>query len=175
VRFYIIRHAQREPSEDFAASEAGDPEAEITPEGKLTATAVGEWMADKEELPTVIYASPAVRTQQTAGLIADAIEDAGFVKPEVETDVGIGPNMSIRALIQKLIADRSNVRVAIVSHHESIMAGLNALSIDNDGVKREIDAYASGEVRVLKVKRKNGDWEEHTRVRPSDMGFGDYY
>ena len=149
----MIRHAPREASDDFAASEEGDPEAEITPEGKLIATAMGEWMADKEEIPTVIYASPVLRTQMTASLIAEAIADAGFVKPEIETDEGIGPYMSIRALVLKLLADKASVRVAIVSHHESIMIGLNALSIDNEGKKKEIDVYASGEVRILKIKR----------------------
>jgi len=173
VKLYVIRHAPREPSDDFTDAEEGDPEAEITDEGKLIASAIGERMAQDGDVPSVIYASPTVRTQQTAELIAEAIGEAGFAAPEVKVDVSIGPYMSIRGLVLKLAADGSK-SAAIVSHQQSIRAGLQALNVDNDEPGKP-DPHAAGEVRALKVKRKSGKWSEQSRMRPSDLGFSDVY
>jgi phosphohistidine phosphatase SixA len=173
MKLYVMRHAPREPSDDFTEAEEGDPEAEITAEGRLIATAMGEWMVDNDEIPTCIYASDAVRTQQTAELVVQAIADKGFAAPEIKTDVGIGPYMSIRGLVLKLAGNDSK-RVAIVSHQQSIKSGLRALNVDNDDSQKP-DPHAAGEIRVLNVKRKTGKWAEECRVRPSDLGFDDVY
>ncbi len=173
MKLYVARHAPREPSEDFSDAEEGDPDAKITDEGELIAAAVGEWLAREDEIPTVIYAGPTVRTQQTAELIAKAIKDEGFVPPEVKTDVSIGPYMSIRGLVLKLAEDGEK-RVMIVTHQQTIKAGLRALNVDNDDPGKP-DPYAAGEVRALDVKRKTGKWTEDKRVRPSDLGFSDVY
>jgi phosphohistidine phosphatase SixA len=170
-----MRHAPREVPTDVAEMEDGDPAAELTPEGALIATAMGEWLAEKGEIPSVIYASDAVRTQMTAESVAKAIEDAGFVAPKVKTDVGIGSHKSIRALILKVGANGEK-KVMLVSHKETIMMGLKALEVDNNDNKAEKpDPHAAGEIRIYDVKRKNGNWSEDKRVRPSDIGFDDVY
>jgi phosphohistidine phosphatase SixA len=174
MRLYLIRHSIREPSEDFSEAEEGDPEAELTEDGEEIAKSLGQWMADSGEIPSVIYASPTVRTNQTAELIASTIGEAGFAAPDVKTDASVGPYQSIRGLIQKLAADDSQKRVAIVSHRGSIVNGLKALRIDNQE-EGKVDNPAMGEMRVVKVKRGSGRWEEKQRVRPSDMGHVDQY
>lgn len=173
MKLYVMRHAPREPSADVLAEEDGDPEADLTDEGRLIATGMGEHLAEQEEIPTTIYASPTVRTQQTADLIARAIEEAGFDPPEVKVDLTIGPMMSIRGLVLKF--GESGVKKAlIVSHHESIAMGLQALNVDN-GESEKPDQYAAAEIRTYDVKRKSGRWTERSRVRPSDIGFSDTY
>lgn len=170
----MIRHATREPIGDFADYKNGDLDAEITKQGEIIATGAGEWLAQNGEIPSVIYVSPAVRTQQTAECIVKAIEDAGFVPPDIKVDVGIGPFMSVRGLILKIGTDDSQKRVGIVSHHETIRMGLQALQIDNE-TDEEIDNFAEGEVRILRIKRKTGKWSEEQRIRPSDVGLDDVY
>lgn len=174
MKLYVIRHGVRETPDDFTEAEEGDPEAGLTPEGEEIAKSVGGWMADNDEIPSLIIASPTVRTQQTAEHIADTIEAAGFIPPKVKTDVTVGPYQSIRGLVQQLAGDKSQKSVAIVGHKESIVNGLKALNIDN-GDDAKVDAPAMGELRVLKVKRGSQRWEEKQRVRPSDLGHSDHY
>ena len=174
MKLYLLRHSVREVPEDFSEAEEGDPEADLTPEGEEIASAMGQWMADNEEIPTRLIVSPTVRAHQTAEHIADAIGHAGFVPPEIVQDVSIGPQQSIRGLVQKLAADKSQKGVGIVSHRASIVNGLKALNVDN-GDDGKVDSPAMGEMRIVKVKRGSGRWEEKQRVRPSDLGHPDTY
>jgi len=177
VRLYIVRHAQR--ADTGEPTYAGDPEAELTPEGEKQARKLGRWMADKEEIPAIIIASPAVRTQETAEAIVEEIEKAGFAPPKIKTDVSMGPHMSIRGAVLNAAADKSMKRVLIVSHHESISNGLRELRRTADGKEREVsphlDQMAMAELRIFRVRRKNGDWEEKRRLLPSDISLCDYY
>lgn len=170
MKIYVLRHSIREPSDDFTEAEEGDPEAALTEDGEAIAESIGQWMADAEEIPSVIYASPTVRTQQTAEIIAKQFP----APPQVKSDASIGPYQSIRGLVQKLADDKSQKGVAIVSHRGSIVNGLKALNIDN-GDDSKVDDPAMGELRVLKVKRGSKRWEEKQRVRPSDLGGADNY
>lgn len=165
MRVYVIRHAEPESS-DYDE----DPDPGLTGEGEGAARAVGEWMARQEEIPTVLYTSPMSRTQETAEAIAQAIEDAGFAKPEIVVDVGIGPKMSIKGLIEQVAGDDSLTRVGIVSHHESITAGLRVLDRPDHP-----DPLAQAELRIYRVKRKDGAWKEKKRVLPSDLEGLDHY
>ena len=173
MKIYLLRHAPRETPRDVADMADGDPEAELTPEGELIATAVGEWLVEHDEIPSAVYASDAVRTQQTAELVVKAIADGGFAAPEVQTDVSIGPHMSIRGLLLKL-AEKGAKKVLFVTHREVIDMGLKAIDADTGNAKHA-DTFASGELRILDVKRKDGRWSERKRVRPSDLGFDDVY
>jgi len=169
-----MRHSVRQTPEDFTEAEEGDPEAELTDEGEEIARSMGRWMADSGEIPSTLYVSPTVRTQQTAEHIADEIEQAGYQPPEIKTDVSVGPYQSIRGLVQKLADDKSSKGVGIISHKGPIVNGLKALNIDN-GDDSKVDAPAMGELRVLKVRRGSKRWEEKKRVRPSDLGHSDHY
>lgn len=174
MKLYVIRHSVREEPKDFSHAEDGDLEAELTDEGIELAAAMGQWMADNDEIPNVLITSPAVRTLQTAEEIVRSITEAGYIAPDIQTDVTIGPKMSIRGLVQRLAVDKSQKRIAIVSHHESIENGLKALLVDN-GDEPHVDMPAAAEMRVLKVDRDSGAWKEKQRVRPSDLGLADHY
>lgn len=173
MKVFLVRHAPRKTPTDVEDMEDGDPSAELTPEGELIATAMGEWLADRDTIPSAIYASDEVRAQRTAELMVGAIKDAGFAVPEITTDVSIGSHKSIRGLILKL-AEKGEKKVMLVSHRETILMGLKALEVDNGG-SNGVDPHAAGEIRVVDVKRKNGKWREVRRVRPSDLGFDDVY
>jgi|SRR6185312_7273274 len=167
MRIYVVRHSH--PA-DADYDEDGDPD--LDEEGVEIASALGAWMVEHEEIPTVIYASPMTRTTRTAELLRDAIAEGGFAAPEIVPDAGIGPHMSIKGLLEKVAADEASSRVAVVSHHESIEHGLRVL---NEDPTVHHDVFAEGELRILRVKRKNAKWEERKRVAPSDLGLYDNY
>lgn len=170
MRLFLIRHSTREVPEDFSDAEEGDPEAELTDEGRAIAESLGEWMAENDMVPQAMLVSPTVRAQQTADIIAGKMEAAGFIKPTMKTDVGIGPNMSIRSAVLSLLKDESAEDVAIVSHKGTIRNGLMQLG---NGDKPK--PMAMGEMRELKIKRKNGKWEEKSSILPSDLGHAESY
>lgn len=170
MKFFIIRHSTRETPDDFEDAEEGDPEAELTEEGEQIAKSLGKYMADNDHIPSVLYASPTVRGQQTAQIIADQIDKAGYAAPDVKTDASIGPHMSIRGTVLKNLSDESAGSVGIISHRDSIRNGLQQL-----GKGDKPDPMAMGEMRVLKVKRKSGKWQEEKRVLPSDLDHNDSY
>lgn len=167
MRIYVIRHATPEPIEEDTEA---DPE--LTKEGRQQAKALGEWMVDKEEIPTVLLTSPSARTQETAELIAASIRAGGFAPPSIVTDVGMGPHMSIKATVEKAAGDKAMVRVGIVSHHESIEHGLRVL---NREPWVHLDMFAECELRILRVDREDATWKEHRRIPPSDIGGNDRY
>lgn len=168
MRVYLVRHSVPEDDGD----EVDDDDPELSKEGIAIATALGQWMVDKEEVPTIFYASPCVRTQQTAEILRDTIEEGGFAAPPVVTDVSVGPAMSVKGLIEKAAADASMVRVGIVSHHESLEHGLRVLG---RAPYVHLDIFAKGELRIVKVDRSDGSWKEHRRIAPSDLGGFDHY
>jgi len=170
MRLFLIRHSTREVPEDFSDAEEGDPEAELTDEGKAIAESLGEWMAENELVPQAMLVSPTVRAQQTADLVADKLEAAGFVRPTMKTDVSIGPHMSIRGAVMGLLKDESAEDVAIVSHNDTIRNGLVQL-----GKGDKPTPMAMGEMRELKIKRKSGKWEEKSAILPSDLGHAESY
>ena len=170
MRAFLIRHSTRETPEDFSDAEEGDPEAELTEDGKAIAESLGEWMAENDQIPQVMYISPTVRAQQTAELIADKLEGAGFTRPVLKTDVSLGPHMSIRSTLLKALADETADDVAIVSHRDSIKNGLMQM-----GKGDKPTPMAMGELRTLKIKRGSGKWEEKSSVLPSDLGHPDSY
>jgi phosphohistidine phosphatase SixA len=149
-----------------------DADPELTQEGRDQAEALGLWMADKEEIPTVLLTSPSARTQETARIIADTIGSAGYSAPDIVTDVGMGPHMSIKAAVERSAADKAMVRVGIVSHHESIEHGMRVLNRDP---WVHLDMLAQCELRIVRINRKNAKWEEHRRIPPSDLGGNDRY
>jgi phosphohistidine phosphatase SixA len=163
MRVYLIRHSVPDPIEP------GDPDPDpgLTDDGRDYATCLGQWMLDKDEVPNIIFASPRLRTQETAEIIRDVL---GL--PSVEPKASIGPQMSIKKLVEKCANDKSMTRVCIVSHHESIAHGLRVLNLDP---APHLDMFAQCELRIVRVKRGKCTWEEHRRVPPSDLGNKDYY
>lgn len=168
MRLYLIRHSNPEDGADGAGDAyETDPDPPLSKDGREYAKNLAQWMLDKGEVPNVIFSSDKLRTQETAEIIRDLL---GL--PDVVLKASIGPQMSVKKLIEKVAADKSMTRVAIVSHHETIEHGLRVL--DRDPLVH-LDMYAQCELRILKVKRDKFTWREHNRVLPSELGGRDYY
>jgi len=163
MRVYLIRHSVPEPDRE------DDPEFDppLTDDGREYVQNLAQWMLDKDEVPSIIFASPKLRTQETAEILREA-----FGLASVETKQSIGPNMSIKKLIERVASDATMTKVAIVSHHETIAHGLRVLNLDP---APHLDMFAEAEMRIMKVGRKKFHWKEHRRVMPSELGGRDFY
>lgn len=163
MRVYAIRHSVPE-DDDYSVDE--DPG--LTDEGRKLVEKLAEWMLDNDEVPSILFASPMQRAQETAEILRDKLG----ILPKVETDITIGPEMSVRGLIKRAAGDEDMVRVGIVSHHETIQHGLRDLNRDPPV---HLDPMAQAELRILKVDRDDATWKERQRVLPSDLGGTDHY
>lgn len=170
MRFYLVRHG--EPAEgDYD----DDPDPPLSDVGEQAIAALAQWCVDKGEVPNVIWSSPKLRTQQTAEILREC-----FGLPSVKLKGSMGPESSIRKMMLKAAQDRSLTRVMLVSHHESLEHGLRVL---NNEPRVHLDIFAQGEMRIMKVSRKDASWKSggddddpfHRRVLPSDLGFADRY
>lgn len=163
MRLYLVRHGN--PAEPDGDDDAPDPG--LTEEGRESVAALGRWMVENDERPACIFASPALRTQETAEILRDA-----FGLPSVELAGSIGPAMSIRKKVLSLAADRTTKNAMLVSHHETIAHGLRALNLDP---APHLDLFAEAEMRRYRIDRESGTWKERLRVPPSDLKNRDNY
>ena len=164
---YLVRHGYAGDDDDTT-----NPTRALTPDGVGIVQALGGWMQANKATPTAIWASPMVRTQQTAKILKDVLG-----VPRVVTETGLKPeaklaNASLAVIIKKA-ADTGAKRLLIVSHHDSISAGMRSL---NFMTPEEFDVFAMSEMRAYDVNRKAYTWKERYRVKPSwDLGEVDYY
>ena len=168
MRIYLVRHSLP----DYEGSPDSNPtnpplDPPLADDGREYAENLAAWMLDKDEVPNIIFASPKLRTQETAEILRDA-----FGLPDVIVKGSIDSKMSIKKLVEKVAGDKAMTRVMIVSHHETIEHGLRVLNRDPWA---HLDMFAMAELRILKVDRKDFTWEEHNRIVPSDLGGKDNY
>ncbi len=139
----------------------------LWPEGVASANKLAAYLLDRDMVPNVIRHSPVKRAKQTAKILGDAFG----MKPIVDQNLEM--TKPVRMAVMALAADPSQKRVLLISHSGAIQEALRALNfLDADYV----DPIATGELRVLNVRRKNGSWKELSRVMPSDLGADqDFY
>ena len=122
--------------------------------------------------PTLVFSGPLTRTRQTAQAIRDE-----FGLPKVIIEDGLAPSNAHRGatlavVLKKLAANDEMKRIVVVSHHDTIAVGLQALNYVGPD---DVDPIAKAELRVLDVDRATGMWEEVLRCLPSDIGLEDLY
>lgn len=168
VKLYLVRHSVPDDIDEAGLSH-DDPgfDPPLTDEGRDLAQALGEQIVQVEWVPNFILASPKLRCQETAEILRDV---CGL--PEVRTQESMGSSMSIRKMVLKVAQDKTFTRVMMVSHHESIEHGLRVLNLEP---WIHLDMFAMAELRRFEIDRKDGTWEEHDRIMPSDLGLWDRY
>lgn len=166
MRIYLVRHSV--PDDDGSIPHASpDYDPPLTDDGREYAKNLAKWMLETGEVPNYIFASPKLRTQETAEILRDA-----FGMPEVVLKGSISSNMSIKKLVTKVAQDKSFTRVMIVSHHETLENGIRVLNLDPT---IHHDIFAQAELRIFKIDRDSLSMEEHLRVVPSELGGQDKY
>lgn len=120
MRLWIVRHGQ---AENFAASDALRP---LTGKGRKQAEATGSWLAEQGARGARVLASPYLRAQQTATIIAAALGAA------VETLDCITPDDNPRRAVAWL-ADQPDEVIVLVSHMPLVGRLLSWLEQGVDG------------------------------------------
>lgn len=160
MRLYVARHA-------FAGAFSTDPKKErerpLTPEGVAMAKAVAAAMLDADEIPSVIFASPFMRTTQTAdiygktlGIQVNAIDD-------------LAPNRPLEDRILELMTHKEVKGFMILGHVDNTTPAFNNFGGDDDW-----DDLVMAEVRRVKIDRKTGAWKLRWSIKPSELGLKDY-
>lgn len=175
MRVYIIRHGY---AGDYIGKEGGASQWQRDPadlarvllaDGIDAITSLGQWMADNDEVPSLILHSPVQRAKQSAKILARV---TGAPKREEMT---LEISKPLEMVVKKLAADPDAKRVALIAHTDNILPALRALNYLSGPDKFAVDPIAMGELRVLKVDRSTSMWTEKQRVLPSDLGQADYY
>jgi phosphohistidine phosphatase SixA len=168
VKLYTVRHALPDYG-DWDGSIATKPDdPPLSDEGVEAVKALAQWILDSGDIPNAIWASPKLRTQETAEIIRDTL---GL--PSVVLRGSMGSEMSIRKMVLKACADKDVTKLMLVSHHESVAHGL--VNLNGGDPTPHSDILAMAEMRIYKVKRKTGTWDEVLRVPPSDLKGWDRY
>lgn len=153
----------------FIGKEKNVPEdmnRKLEPEGIVAAQNLADYLSDNDMVPNAIRFSPIKRAKQTAKILGDA-----FGMKPIE-DQNLEMTKPVGQAIKLLAADPSQKRILLVSHSDAIQKALVSL---NDLDPNDVDPFATSELRVFDVKRKDGSWDEIDRVLPSDLGGKDYF
>ena len=133
----------------------------LEPEGTQDVENLAAWLLDNDMVPSAIRASTVKRAKQTAKILGDAFG----MRPIM--DDNLYPTKPVEQVIRNLAADKAQHRVMLITHSNTIQEALRALNfLDVDYV----DPIACAEMRVLKVRRKDGAWKESRRIMPTDLG-----
>jgi phosphohistidine phosphatase len=130
MKLYFMRHGK---AADAALYEE-DFERPLTEKGAKRVRRISQWLARMGVNPTVIYASPRVRAQQTAVILAEALGKSVTTREEVNFDfslqhlrtmtqgfsldaelVFVGHNPSISEVVQQVTGAHLNMEVGSVA------------------------------------------------------------
>ncbi|HEY2516974.1 MAG TPA: phosphoglycerate mutase family protein [Polyangiaceae bacterium] len=160
MRVYFMRHSLAGAPRDDPREERERP---LTDKGRDLAKAIAQQMGEVGEIPNVIFASPYQR----------AIDTADIVGAELGLEVAvIGDLAPVRPLapgILQIIGDGKVKRPLFVGHHDNTTPLMND---DLEGADQWLP-LVKGEVRRVKMRRKDGQWSLKWCLCPSDLGFRD--
>jgi phosphohistidine phosphatase len=123
MRLYLMRHAQ---ASNMADSDHARP---LTQKGEDRTRSAAKALKKLEIEPTILYASPRVRAQQTAAIIAEAL---GL---SVTTSEKLNFEFDLRAL-EELIADQEpDAQIMLVGHNPSMTEVVRQLTGANANMK----------------------------------------
>jgi len=111
VKLYLIRHAKAEDP-----GPEGDLARRLTERGREEARRVGEALKRLGMRPALIVASPALRAQETARIVASVLEPAGTV--EVEETLAPGATVDVVLGAARSRAGRGDL--ALVGHQPEL-------------------------------------------------------
>jgi len=125
VDIFILRHGKAEtPGRGM-----GDADRHLTGKGKEDILAVARWMASQDYLFDVIAASPLVRAQETAAIVADTLGESGRVATWKSLVPGGDPDTVCRE-ISRFSEDNL---VLLVGHEPLLSALISRIITGGDG------------------------------------------
>lgn len=176
MKLFVARHS------DAGAFIPDDPKAErdrpLTSKGKKLVQAVAGAMADAGEIPTVGFASPLIRTSQTADMLG------ALLLFQVNIMDDLAPNRPLEDRLLEMMMHGELRKFLIVCHVDNTTPAFEHFGGDMGDCYRDQDEdtignprhwapLVKGEIRRIKIDRKTGRWTCKWRLLPSDVGFAD--
>lgn len=122
---FILRHGKAEtPGKGMS-----DADRHLTPKGHDDIMAVARWMASQDYLFNVIAASPLVRAQETAAIVADTLGEPGRVATWKSLVPGGDPDIVCRE-ISRFAEDNL---VLLVGHEPLLSSLISRIMTGGDG------------------------------------------
>ena len=116
MNLFILRHGEAE-SLYFKGGASKDSQRQLTERGRREVAAVIERHQTELQTVTNIFASPYVRAQQTAQIVAQALGQA-----KLDTLNVITPNHSTTDVMKFLVKQDENDTILLVSHQPLVSA-----------------------------------------------------
>jgi phosphohistidine phosphatase len=146
MQLIVIRHAIAEERDIFAATGKDDGERPLTDFGRRRMTRNAEGLRRVAPHLDLIAASPLVRAQQTARIVAES-----YRVRQVETVEAMLPDRHPRELLTWLARQSADATIAVVGH-EPHVGMLVAWSVA--GVAEATVAFKKGGTALLEFTRK---------------------
>lgn len=163
MQLLVIRHAIAEEREPHAAAGGHDDDRPLTPFGKRRMRRNAEGLRRTASHIEVLAASPLVRAQQTARILADE-----YRVPEVETLEALRPERHPRELLTWMGKQSPDATVAVVGHdpHVSMLVTWCLSGREDPSV-----VFKKGGVALLEFDRKPaaGKAKLHWLMTPAQL------
>jgi phosphohistidine phosphatase len=160
VDVYILRHGKAED----AGPGMGDADRRLTKRGRDEIAATGRWMAVQELRFDLIAASPFVRAQETATIIADFLGG----KDRLTTWKVLAPGGNPESVC-RLIGKHPDVRAILLVGHEPLLSALISRIISGN----ETAAIAMSKGALAKIREfspaRNPSGELHWLMTATQM------
>lgn len=154
VRLHLLRHAHAGEAFEWIGDDDLRP---LTDKGRQQSRRLGQFLQVHAVRPDVIVASPLVRAQQTAEIVA------GVLDMTIKTDRRLGGGFGKRELWALL--DETGAREVMVVGHDPDLSILLAYLIDAAGISMKKGALAT-----VDLQTKLGDGEAQLRsLVPPDL------
>lgn len=111
----VIRHAIAEDRDEFARTSSNDDERPLTPFGKRRMRKNAEGLRRTASHIELLAASPLVRAQQTARIVADE-----FQLRDIETIEALRPERHPREVLTWLGKQSADATIAVIGHDPQI-------------------------------------------------------
>jgi phosphohistidine phosphatase len=142
MRIYIIRHGQANNNSPTGR----DGDRTLTDLGHRHAQAIGAFLKEQAEPPTLILASPITRAQQTAGHIWDAMD---FNNAEDrKTEDRLSTSHCVSDTIDLITEHKDLSSIALIGHNPTCAAAVSTLT---QGLGAYEGVHHTGEVFVLET------------------------
>jgi phosphohistidine phosphatase len=148
MRLYLVQHGE-------ARSELEDPERSLTPRGEKETRKISDATKRLSIFPKKIYHSGKKRAEQTAGIIAAALD------LPAQVGQGLNPNDDIRPWVERISAEAEDLM--IVGHLPLLEKLASFLVFGNERTKADLFRYSA---IVCLEKKEAGRWAVDRVLKP---------
>jgi phosphohistidine phosphatase len=148
MRLYLVQHGE-------ARSELEDPERSLTPRGEKETRKISDATKRLSIFPKKIYHSGKKRAEQTAGIIAAALD------LPAQVGQGLNPGDDIRPWVERISAEAEDLM--IVGHLPFLEKLASFLVFGNERTKAVLFRYSA---IVCLEKKEAGRWAVDRVLKP---------